>query len=264
MRAKNGFHSVKSEMRRAPRLDSTIDAALRRKRGRSPGGLSSRSGAARIAIERFASICFSFYYLIPECARSPFKPGKSHSTLVLVLFLLVLGLCRPAGAEEKALPLVIKGMTVSCQTSGWEWATPEMARTLDELKSLGVNSIAIHPYAQIQNDGHVRFRDRRQFPPHHRSARLGARTRDVGHAHPAHRLLGDEVSLAGRNQFPNRTRNGTAFSATTRPGSCRWRGSPRPTAPRLSVSDSNSPTRRSSTPAGARSSPPSARFITAS
>jgi hypothetical protein len=33
-----------------------------------------------------------------------------------------------------------------------------MARTLDELKSLGVNSIAIHPYAQIQNDGHVRFR----------------------------------------------------------------------------------------------------------
>jgi hypothetical protein len=52
----------------------------------------------------------------------------------------------------------IKGVTVSCQTSGWEWATPQMAATLDELKSLGVNSIAIHPYAQIQNDGHVRFR----------------------------------------------------------------------------------------------------------
>ncbi len=52
----------------------------------------------------------------------------------------------------------VKGMTVSCQTSGWEWATPEMARTLDELKSLGVNSVSIHPYAQIQNDGHVRFR----------------------------------------------------------------------------------------------------------
>ncbi len=51
----------------------------------------------------------------------------------------------------------VKGMTISCQTSGWEWATPEMAKTLDELKSLGVNSVSIHPYAQIQNDGHVRF-----------------------------------------------------------------------------------------------------------
>jgi len=48
-----------------------------------------------------------------------------------------------------------KGMTVSCQTSGIEWQMPEMAETLDELKSLGVNSIAIHPYAQIREDGHV-------------------------------------------------------------------------------------------------------------
>ena len=51
----------------------------------------------------------------------------------------------------------VKGVTISCQTSGWEWATPEMAKTLDELKSLGVNSFSIHPYAQIENDGHVRF-----------------------------------------------------------------------------------------------------------
>lgn len=52
----------------------------------------------------------------------------------------------------------VKGVTVSAQTSGWEWATPEMAKTLDELNSLGVNSFSIHPYAQIENDGHVRFR----------------------------------------------------------------------------------------------------------
>lgn len=57
----------------------------------------------------------------------------------------------------------VKGMTVSCQTSGWEWATPEMAQALDQLKSLGVNSIAIHPYAQIENDGHVRFRNDDNF-----------------------------------------------------------------------------------------------------
>jgi hypothetical protein len=46
-------------------------------------------------------------------------------------------------------------MTVSCQTWGIEWQTPEMEAAMDELKSLGVNSIAIHPYAQIREDGHV-------------------------------------------------------------------------------------------------------------
>lgn len=47
---------------------------------------------------------------------------------------------------------------MSAQTWGIEWQTPAMAQALDELKSLGVNSIAIHPYAQIENDGHVTFR----------------------------------------------------------------------------------------------------------
>ena len=61
-------------------------------------------------------------------------------------------------ASAGDLPTFLKGMTVSCQTWGKEWQTPEMAQTLDELKSLGVNSVAIHPYARISNDGHVRFR----------------------------------------------------------------------------------------------------------
>ncbi|HEX8491003.1 MAG TPA: hypothetical protein VF626_08295, partial [Chthoniobacterales bacterium] len=58
-------------------------------------------------------------------------------------------------AEQPPSPSFYKGMTVSCQTWGIEWQTPEMEKTLDELKSLGVNSIAIHPYAGIQEDGHV-------------------------------------------------------------------------------------------------------------
>jgi hypothetical protein len=53
-----------------------------------------------------------------------------------------------------------KGVTVSCQTWGIEWQTPEMAQTLDELQSLGANSFAIHPYARIANDGHVVYRVR--------------------------------------------------------------------------------------------------------
>jgi len=78
--------------------------------------------------------------------------------LVLLLFLVP-----SLPASESTPSSFIKGVTVSCQTYGWEWATPEMARTLDELKSLGVNSIAIHPYAQIRNDGHVRFRNDDNF-----------------------------------------------------------------------------------------------------
>lgn len=53
-----------------------------------------------------------------------------------------------------------KGVTVSCQTWGIEWQMPEMAQTLDELRSLGANSFAIHPYARIMNDGRVVYRSR--------------------------------------------------------------------------------------------------------
>jgi hypothetical protein len=53
-------------------------------------------------------------------------------------------------------------MTVSCQTWGYEWATPEMKEAMIELKELGANSISIHPYARIFEDGQVRFRKDRQ------------------------------------------------------------------------------------------------------
>ena len=72
----------------------------------------------------------------------------------LFLIIAAAGLSR---AED--LPF-LKGVTVSCQTWGGEWQTPEMAKTLDELKSLGANSFAIHPYARITNDGQVTFRVR--------------------------------------------------------------------------------------------------------
>jgi hypothetical protein len=74
----------------------------------------------------------------------------------LVLFLAVLTAANiSARGEQPPAPAFFKGMTVSCQTWGVEWQRPEMEATLDELKSLGVNSIAIHPYAQIREDGHV-------------------------------------------------------------------------------------------------------------
>ena len=60
-------------------------------------------------------------------------------------------------AAAEPLPFY-KGVTVSCQTWGKEWQTPEMMQTLDELKSLGANSFSIHPYARIREDGQVTFR----------------------------------------------------------------------------------------------------------
>ncbi len=74
---------------------------------------------------------------------------------LILLATLALSLC---GANAEVTPPFFKGVTVSCQTWGVEWETPAMAQTLDELQSLGANSFAIHPYARISNDGHVRFR----------------------------------------------------------------------------------------------------------
>jgi len=86
----------------------------------------------------------------PATMKSSFSPSA-----FALCGLLILGMAIQTRAEEPAAPPLFKGVTVSCQTWGIEWQMPEMKTTLDELKSLGVNSIAIHPYAQIREDGHV-------------------------------------------------------------------------------------------------------------
>src|SRR5207245_3582991 len=85
------------------------------------------------------------------------KPSFLPSAFALCGLLVVSAATPSAAGLSDPLPF-FKGVTVSCQTWGIEWQTPEMAKTLDELKSLGANSVAIHPYAQIENDGHVLFR----------------------------------------------------------------------------------------------------------
>ena len=75
--------------------------------------------------------------------------------LLLVAFLCFVR----SAASGAAVPPFYKGVTISCQTSGKEWQMPETAQALDQLKSLGVNSFAIHPYARIKEDGQVAFRN---------------------------------------------------------------------------------------------------------
>jgi len=65
-------------------------------------------------------------------------------------------------AGERARPAVVlplRGVTVSCYRWGpGEWDTPAMEHTLDELGGLGVNAVAIHPYARLKSDGTVSYR----------------------------------------------------------------------------------------------------------
>lgn len=78
---------------------------------------------------------------------------RSAANLLLVLLLCLLAFEGSGLAAETPL----RGITISCQTYGPEWATPEMAATLDEISGLGANAFAIHPYATIGEDGSVRF-----------------------------------------------------------------------------------------------------------
>lgn len=78
---------------------------------------------------------------------------------------LLLGLCLAPRATD---PTIVQGVTVSCQTDGREWATDAFAAELDRLRELGVNWIAIHPYARISDDGSVRWRGYpSESPPEH-------------------------------------------------------------------------------------------------
>ncbi len=54
-----------------------------------------------------------------------------------------------------AAPEPIRGMTVSCPGWGQTWGDPAMLDALREMKQLGVNAVALHPYAGVHRDGAV-------------------------------------------------------------------------------------------------------------
>ncbi|MEM9598070.1 MAG: hypothetical protein AAGD06_27650 [Acidobacteriota bacterium] len=76
---------------------------------------------------------------------------------------LLLGMASPSSsstadpaAPSPARPFV-KGMTVSCPTWGPVWGSPRMEESLAELGELGVEWVAIHPYAGVRRDGSIRY-----------------------------------------------------------------------------------------------------------
>lgn len=61
-------------------------------------------------------------------------------------------------AAEPHQEAFLKGMVVSCPRWGPIWGSPEMAESLAELKSLGVEWVAIHPYARLHRNGSLSFK----------------------------------------------------------------------------------------------------------
>jgi hypothetical protein len=66
---------------------------------------------------------------------------------------------RPAASDPPRDGTQVRGMTISSKTWGREWGTDGFARELDVLAGLGVNWVAIHPYAGIRADGSLHCRE---------------------------------------------------------------------------------------------------------
>jgi len=63
-----------------------------------------------------------------------------------------------AASAARAEPLTrVRGITVSTHRSNAAWDSDTLDETFADLRSLGSNWVAIHPYAGISRDGEVRF-----------------------------------------------------------------------------------------------------------
>ena len=74
--------------------------------------------------------------------------------MCLSLLACICALAAPSLAGEKVL-----GITLSTHGSGQDWGSDQVEPTLRDIRQVGANWVAIHPYARIYADGQVSFRD---------------------------------------------------------------------------------------------------------
>lgn len=97
------------------------------------------------------------------------KPLKTPTIRTILIAGLLTTLPYRAVAEPKTgTPLAtdddrpeeafMRGMIVSCPRAGQIWGSPSMVDALGQLGELGVEWIAIHPYARVSRDGSVKSR----------------------------------------------------------------------------------------------------------
>ena len=75
----------------------------------------------------------------------------------LIIATGLLAITSPVSVSAQATPK-LHGMTISCPMNGQIWGTSAMRTAIQENRKLGVNRVAIHPYAHIQINGQIRFR----------------------------------------------------------------------------------------------------------
>ncbi len=63
----------------------------------------------------------------------------------------------PTAAPASTARPFLRGVVVSCPRYGEVWGSAHMSDSLRELKRLGVEWVAIHPYAGVRRDGSIRF-----------------------------------------------------------------------------------------------------------
>lgn len=59
------------------------------------------------------------------------------------------------GSAARSPDGFLRGMTVSCPGIGRIWGTPAMTESLESLREVGVEWVAIHPYAGVRRDGSI-------------------------------------------------------------------------------------------------------------
>ena len=75
--------------------------------------------------------------------------------LVMLFFIACALLPYTAGADDNKH--TVRGITISTHGSGRDWGSDAMRPTLEDIRALGANWVAIHPYARISGDGSLQF-----------------------------------------------------------------------------------------------------------
>ena len=95
---------------------------------------------------------------------------------ILSIITLIACLSTPTSANPDD-GATVRGITISTHGGGRDWAGEHMTSTLQDIKTLGANWIATHPYGSIARDGTV---GRRRFETEHPPAHW---TRPIEEAH---------------------------------------------------------------------------------
>ena len=103
----------------------------------------------------------------------------------------------------------VRGITISTHGIGRDWGSDAIVPTLEDIRAVGANWVAIHPYASIRADGSLRWSDidpddppAHIVRPIHEAHRLGLRI----YIKPHIAYWRSSIHLGGGDSHPTDTR----------------------------------------------------------